>query len=175
MCSPRALARCPCNPARPEASAAAPARRACTRWPATASPRSRLSCSSATAHSFQPSAPRRSTPCCARALDARPASRREGRPRRRLAGRPARRTVLTKHRNSEIATLCAGLLAGRADVVAGQGRSRRVCPALKLSSDARRGSEVFGKLCATCHRVGNVGHAVGPDLTATQFREPDAL
>ena len=36
-------------------------------------------------------------------------------------------------------------------------------------------SQVFDRLCMSCHKVGNRGYAVGPDLTATQFREPEAL
>jgi putative membrane-bound dehydrogenase-like protein len=32
--------------------------------------------------------------------------------------------------------------------------------------DAGRGRAVFGKVCATCHRLDGVGHAVGPDLAA---------
>jgi putative membrane-bound dehydrogenase-like protein len=89
---------------------------------------------------------------------------------------PARRTVLTKHRNSQIAALAREVFSRAApssppgpDVVAA------FAPALVRSGDARRGSEVFDKLCATCHRVGDRGHSVGPDLTATQFRERDAL
>jgi putative membrane-bound dehydrogenase-like protein len=89
---------------------------------------------------------------------------------------PARRTVLTKHRNSKIAALAREVFSGNASTsLPGQDVLAAFAPALKLSGDTRRGSEVFGKLCATCHRVGNVGHSVGPDLTATQFREPDAL
>ncbi len=89
---------------------------------------------------------------------------------------PARRTMLMKHRNCELAALARDVFSRAApasspdkDVLAA------FAPAAKMSSDARRGSEVFGKLCATCHRVGDRGHSVGPDLTATQFREPDAL
>lgn len=89
---------------------------------------------------------------------------------------PARRTLLTKHRNSEIGALAREVFSRATstslpatDVLAA------FAPALKLTGNTGRGRELFGKLCATCHRVGNVGHPVGPDLTATQFREPDAL
>jgi putative heme-binding domain-containing protein len=88
---------------------------------------------------------------------------------------PARRTMLTKHRNSEIAALAREVFSRAAPTSSGKDVLAAFAPALKLSSDARRGSEVFGKLCATCHRVGDRGYSVGPDLTATQFREPDAL
>jgi putative heme-binding domain-containing protein len=48
-------------------------------------------------------------------------------------------------------------------------------PALTLSADAMRGRAVFEKTCATCHRVGSVGHAVGPDLASTQNKSPGDL
>lgn len=40
-----------------------------------------------------------------------------------------------------------------------------------LRGDARRGEDVFGKSCAPCHRVGNVGQAIGPDLAAVTARD----
>ncbi|MGE3315995.1 MAG: PVC-type heme-binding CxxCH protein, partial [Planctomycetaceae bacterium] len=46
---------------------------------------------------------------------------------------------------------------------------------LTLSTDAMRGRAVFEKTCATCHRVGSVGHAVGPDLASTQNKSPADL
>ena len=39
-------------------------------------------------------------------------------------------------------------------------------PALDLKPDAAHGKLVFGKTCATCHRLENVGVEVGPDLLA---------
>jgi putative membrane-bound dehydrogenase-like protein len=39
--------------------------------------------------------------------------------------------------------------------------------ALQEKGDRRRGKEVFAKVCATCHRLENVGKEVGPDLLAT--------
>ena len=89
---------------------------------------------------------------------------------------PARRTMLMKHKNAEIAAAARDVFSRAAPTsLPGQDVLAAFAPALKLTGDARRGSEVFGKLCATCHRIGDRGHAVGPDLTATQFREPDAL
>ncbi len=37
-------------------------------------------------------------------------------------------------------------------------------PALELKGNVRRGSAVFMERCASCHRLGGVGHNVGPDL-----------
>jgi putative membrane-bound dehydrogenase-like protein len=48
-------------------------------------------------------------------------------------------------------------------------------PALALTGDAARGRAVFEKTCSTCHRVGVVGHAVGPDLASTSNKSPADL
>ena len=55
------------------------------------------------------------------------------------------------------------------------GRSRRVCSRLEAEGRCQARRRGLRQALPTCHRVGNVGHSVGPDLTATQFREPDAL
>ena len=41
--------------------------------------------------------------------------------------------------------------------------------------DAGRGKEVFAKRCANCHRLGGVGHSVGPDLAALTDRSAGAM
>ena len=46
---------------------------------------------------------------------------------------------------------------------------------LALKGDAGRGRLVFEKSCAACHRLGDVGHAVGPDLAAVTDRSPAGL
>ena len=47
--------------------------------------------------------------------------------------------------------------------------------ALKLAGDPRRGSAVFAKHCATCHRLNGVGKAIGPDLVGVRSKTPDAI
>ena len=47
--------------------------------------------------------------------------------------------------------------------------------ALELTGDTARGSKVFEKRCAACHRLGEVGHVVGPDLTALGDKSPRSL
>jgi putative heme-binding domain-containing protein len=47
--------------------------------------------------------------------------------------------------------------------------------ALTLTGDAKRGAEVFGKHCAACHKLGNVGQAVGPDLASVGDKSPEGL
>ncbi len=44
-----------------------------------------------------------------------------------------------------------------------------------LPSDAERGKQIFVKHCASCHRFGDEGHHVGPDLAALSNRSPSTL
>ncbi len=44
---------------------------------------------------------------------------------------------------------------------------------VKLAGDRERGVDVFKKTCAPCHRVGGVGHEIGPDLGAMANRSPE--
>jgi putative membrane-bound dehydrogenase-like protein len=47
--------------------------------------------------------------------------------------------------------------------------------ALDLKGDAGRGERLFTKDCATCHRLGEVGQAVGPDLASVRDKPADWL
>ncbi len=46
---------------------------------------------------------------------------------------------------------------------------------LGMKGDPTRGRELFIKHCATCHRLGDVGHAVGPDLASLGDKSPPSL
>jgi len=46
---------------------------------------------------------------------------------------------------------------------------------LDLVGDARRGLAVFEKRCATCHRWGDRGQEIGPDLASITERSPEAM
>jgi len=48
-------------------------------------------------------------------------------------------------------------------------------PVLKMKGDAANGSKIFTRACATCHRHGNAGHAVGPNLTGLRNQPAEAL
>jgi putative heme-binding domain-containing protein len=48
-------------------------------------------------------------------------------------------------------------------------------PAILAGGDAGRGSAVFKKLCANCHKLDEVGVSVGPDLKALTDRSPEAM
>lgn len=46
---------------------------------------------------------------------------------------------------------------------------------LSMAADVSRGRAVFARRCATCHRLDNVGFAVGPDLAAIFTKSPSYL
>jgi putative membrane-bound dehydrogenase-like protein len=46
---------------------------------------------------------------------------------------------------------------------------------LAKSGKAERGRAIYERRCATCHRFGNNGHAVGPDLVSVQNKSPADL
>jgi putative heme-binding domain-containing protein len=48
-------------------------------------------------------------------------------------------------------------------------------PALALSGDARRGADLYNRLCVTCHVLGNHGNPVGPDLLSVVHHPPEKL
>jgi putative membrane-bound dehydrogenase-like protein len=77
----------------------------------------------------------------------------------------ARRTQLLRHPNAKLKARAAKLFAN-----AGTPDRRKVVDeyqsALELSADVARGKAVFTKNCATCHKLGDEGHEVGPDLRA---------
>lgn len=72
--------------------------------------------------------------------------------------------ALRGHRDATVATLARKLLPApaadrQAEIVKRQ-------PALKLKGDPEKGRTHFVQLCASCHRDGNTGAAVGPDRAA---------
>ncbi|MCH7686729.1 MAG: HEAT repeat domain-containing protein [Planctomycetes bacterium] len=76
----------------------------------------------------------------------------------------ARRAQLLKHPNAAIRKQAALLLADevlgeRNDVIAAYQ------PALAITGDAERGKAIFLRECTACHRFGNQGHDIGPNLS----------
>jgi putative heme-binding domain-containing protein len=73
-----------------------------------------------------------------------------------------KRFLLT-HVGADVKPIATKLLAGpttqRATVV----ESFR--PALSMTGDASRGHAIYQKLCISCHKLGNEGFTLGPDLT----------
>ena len=48
-------------------------------------------------------------------------------------------------------------------------------PILALTGDSANGRTVFEKTCASCHRHGDLGHEVGPDLTGIGSQSSDSI
>lgn len=87
---------------------------------------------------------------------------------------PAARQRLLTHRTPLIRERAGKLFAGgvdthRAQVVAAY------APARSATGDAQKGKEVFARVCAACHKIGDIGTAVGPDLAALADKSADYL
>ena len=86
----------------------------------------------------------------------------------------SRRSLLLQHENDTIRSLAARLFgkesAGtRAEVV------RDYESALSMKSNRSHGEAVFKRACMACHRIVNMGHEIGPDLTSSATRDAKAL
>jgi putative membrane-bound dehydrogenase-like protein len=80
-----------------------------------------------------------------------------------LADLAAHRKRLAGHRNPKIKELA------RSGVTASASRAavlQRYQPAVERNGSAEKGQAIFQKHCAVCHRLGNEGPQVGPDLRA---------
>jgi putative membrane-bound dehydrogenase-like protein len=85
-----------------------------------------------------------------------------------------RRQRLLQHRDASVRQRAARLLASavnpdRQKVVASY---RSV---LNLKGHAGRGQLAFGKICASCHQLGGIGHVVGPDLASLGDKSTQSL
>lgn len=85
-----------------------------------------------------------------------------------------RRALLLKHTDSAIRDKAMALFGGdslsaRRDVIA------KYKSALALSSDKANGTKVFVRECSTCHRVGDQGTDIGPNLNTVQQRTAEEV
>jgi putative heme-binding domain-containing protein len=85
----------------------------------------------------------------------------------------ARRQRLLSHHDKAIRDRAAKAFGGatnpdRAKVLAAYADT-------PTTGDATRGKAVFTRVCGACHRLGDVGHHVGPDLAALANRTPAYL
>jgi putative membrane-bound dehydrogenase-like protein len=86
---------------------------------------------------------------------------------------PAHRATLLAHRDDDIRKRAQAVFShqagGRQKVI----DSYRPAPALK--GDPSAGKAVFKRACATCHRLGDLGIEVGPNLGALNEKNPETL
>lgn len=82
---------------------------------------------------------------------------------------PLRRKNLLESKDAAIKKL-AGELFAALNPANRQQALEDYQPVLKLASDAKKGSLVFEKNCSTCHRVGEIGVNVAPDISDTRTK-----
>jgi putative membrane-bound dehydrogenase-like protein len=85
-----------------------------------------------------------------------------------------RREQLSEHSNTAIRQRARALLAGR---VSDERAAvlKRYQAALALPRDPSSGQAVFQKTCSRCHRLGQEGVEVGPDLSSARTRADETL
>ena len=86
----------------------------------------------------------------------------------------ARRGLLLRSADAQVKELAAKLFSdsapgSRKEVIA------KYQPALSMKGDADRGRKVFETVCATCHRAGDIGKEVGPNLATIRGWNPDQV
>ena len=86
----------------------------------------------------------------------------------------ARRGLLLRSTDAQVKELATKLFSdsvpgARKDAIA------KYQPALSMKGDAERGRKVFETVCATCHRAGDIGKDVGPNLATIRGWNPDQV
>jgi putative heme-binding domain-containing protein len=84
------------------------------------------------------------------------------------------RQRLTTHGSSKLRARAKQLLAASGDASRQQVLAEYQS-VLNLKGDSSRGAEVFKTKCAVCHRLGEVGNEVGPNLAALTDKSPKSL
>src|SRR5207248_3338638 len=72
-------------------------------------------------------------------------------------------------RERAISLFGSAALVSRKEVIA------KYRPALGLPGDKERGIKVYLRECSTCHRLGDQGHEVGPNLNTIQNRTAEEV
>jgi putative heme-binding domain-containing protein len=94
---------------------------------------------------------------------------------------PAHRKRLLDHRDLNVRQRAEAVFDKGSGAGAGSGTPTRQAvvdayrPALAKPGDPTAGAAVFQKVCATCHKLGDVGNEVGPDLAALADKSPESL
>lgn len=83
----------------------------------------------------------------------------------------AQKKRLLNHNNPKIKAAAAKLLVSKVS----QDRNKvieKYKSALALKADPKKGKQVFAKICATCHKIGDVGVDVAPDISDSRVKKP---
>jgi len=87
---------------------------------------------------------------------------------------PTQVNRLLKQRNSELNDRAAKLLAAAIP----EDRKKVLADyqvVLQMAADPKRGQPIFQKNCATCHRVGDIGVNVAPDISDSRTKQPEQI
>lgn len=87
---------------------------------------------------------------------------------------PSRREAMLGHSRAEIRRRARVVLSG-GDASVSSGRLAEYRVAVAQGGDPTRGEAVFERECASCHRLGGLGHEVGPNLAESAAEEPGQL
>jgi putative heme-binding domain-containing protein len=85
-----------------------------------------------------------------------------------------RRQRLLTHKDKRIRESAAEIFAASSDPDRGKVVDRYWLT-LPQKADAQRGAKLFAKSCATCHKLGDVGQNVGPDLASVGDKSVQGL
>jgi putative membrane-bound dehydrogenase-like protein len=86
----------------------------------------------------------------------------------------ARRQRLLQHRNGGIRARAEKIFADAINPDR-QKVLDAYSTAITMTGDAKHGAEVFTKACSTCHKLGEIGQHVGPDLRSVGDKSPQSL
>jgi putative membrane-bound dehydrogenase-like protein len=84
------------------------------------------------------------------------------------------RERLLGHKDTKLKGRAQTLLSGLASTDRA-GVVKTFAPALEAGGDPAKGQSHFTARCSACHQLGDLGRAVGPDLTGISDRSPSAL
>lgn len=87
---------------------------------------------------------------------------------------PQRQEALRKHPKAELRARAEKLFAGRT-TASRRDALEKYQGVFKMQGDPVRGAQVFTRACAACHRLGNEGKNVGPDLATVARWSSDQL
>ena len=87
---------------------------------------------------------------------------------------PARSRQLQRYPDEEIKQRALALIE-QAQGEERQAVYERYLPALRLTGDPEHGRRIFRDACSDCHKIGDYGHDVGPDLMSVTARYKEVL
>ena len=87
---------------------------------------------------------------------------------------PARKAQLLRDPREEIRKRAESIL-GPPSALARPKALDDYRPAARMDGDVSRGREIFTKVCAKCHQIGDIGVEVGPDLASVTNRTKEDL